>query len=460
MIPAVFCIVFWCVATVTAQPIDPSAAVGRAETSTEQTENQSPSESLELPASLEPSYPAPLIGALRDTVTAQLLVGTWVADVADASMSLTLKPDGHFMLDLSQGTYVVSGNQIVLQTHKGESSYDFELASGALVLRGGDLRKDVSFLRQTEAADYMASWIDLSPDEIRRKVKRMTVVLCVVVFARVVILVLKWVSFLLIYTEWGPLDWAKRLNKGRVRTIHSLVLNVVKYFVYFSALGVVLSELGVNYATYLASLSVVGLAIGFGSQGLVQDMVTGFFVIFEAQFDVGDMVEVGGQTGVVVELGLRMTKLRNYFGQIIIIPNRNIAVVSKYRLDSQLATIDVAIRGPEADAPATAVLIDLGREMNSQFPGVFLNEPVVENVLALETGERFIRLRVLFWPGQLWVIEQQLVPRIREAFKRQTLEIPEDRVVVFYHSREETTTFDWRQSLKSRFSRPRPETAN
>lgn len=410
--------------------------------------------------SSELSPPAPLIGALRDTVTAQSLVGSWVADVADASMSLTLKPDGRFMLDSSQGTYVVSGNQIVLQSHKGESAYDFELTSGALVLRGGDLRKEVSFLRHTEAADYMASWIDLSPDEIRRKAKRLTLVLCVVVFARVVILVLKWVSFFLIYTEWGPIGWAKQLNKGRVRTIHSLVLNVVKYFVYFSALGVVLSELGVNYATYLASLSVVGLAIGFGSQGLVQDMVTGFFVIFEAQFDVGDMVEVGGQTGVVVELGLRMTKLRNYFGQIIVIPNRNIAVVGKYRLDSQLATIDVAIRGPEADAPATAVLIDLGREMNSQFPGVFLNEPVVENVLALATGERFIRLRVLFWPGQLWIIDEQLVPRIREAFKRQALEIPEDRVVVFYHSREQTTTFDWRQSLKSRFSRSRPETTN
>lgn len=410
--------------------------------------------------SSEPSPPAPLIGALRDTVTAQSLVGSWVADVADASMSLTLKPDGRFMLDSSQGTYVVSGNQIVLQSHKGESAYDFELTSGALVLRGGDLRKEVSFLRHTEAADYMASWIDLSPDEIRRKAKRLTLVLCVVVFARVVILVLKWASLFLIYTEWGPIGWAKQLNKGRVRTIHSLVLNVVKYFVYFSALGVVLSELGVNYATYLASLSVVGLAIGFGSQGLVQDMVTGFFVIFEAQFDVGDMVEVGGQTGVVMELGLRMTKLRNYFGQIIVIPNRNIAVVSKYRLDSQLATIDVAIRGPEADAPATAVLSDLGREMNSQFPGVFLNEPVVENVLALATGERFIRLRVLFWPGQLWVIDQQLVPRIREAFKREALEIPEDRVVVFYHSREQVTTFDWRQSLKSRFSRPRSETAN
>lgn len=95
--------------------------------------------------------------------------------------------------------------------------------------------------------------------------------------------------------------------------------------VYFAALGFILGELGVNYTAYLASLSVIWLAVGFGSQGLVQDVVTGFFIIFEGQFDVGDMVEMSGQTGLVEELGLRMTRLRNYLGELISVPNRNIA---------------------------------------------------------------------------------------------------------------------------------------
>ena len=66
----------------------------------------------------------------------------------------------------------------------------------------------------------------------------------------------------------------------------ALVVNLIKYVIYFTAFGFILSELGINYTTYIASLSVVGLAIGFGSQGLVQDMVTGMFIIFEEQFDV------------------------------------------------------------------------------------------------------------------------------------------------------------------------------
>lgn len=448
-----FCIVFACVTSLQAE-------LGETSSSAKASDPSTAAAPLDGSVAVEPPPLAPLVGARHDAVTAQLLMGSWVAEIADARVSLTFKPGGHFSLDSLEGEYIPTGSQLILRTREGETRYDFELSSGALALRGGDLRKEIRFIRQTEAAEYVASWIELSPDDLKRKFKRLTVVLCVVLFARLTILLLKGISHLLIYSDWGPFALIWRFNKGRVRTIHSLVLNVVKYFVYFSALGVVLSELGVNYATYLASLSVVGLAIGFGSQGLVQDMVTGFFVIFEAQFDVGDMVEVGGQTGVVVELGLRMTKLRNYFGQIVVIPNRNIAVVGKYRLDSQLATIDVAISGPEADAPATKLLTELGREINRQFPGVFLNDPVVESVLPLKTGERFIRLRVLFWPGQLWVIDQQFVPRLREAFKRAGLEIPSDRVVVFYHSRDQLVTYDWRERLKKPFARFRTDASS
>ncbi|MCX5660292.1 MAG: mechanosensitive ion channel [Planctomycetota bacterium] len=401
-----------------------------------------------------PEPVVPLLGARQDEAAAGALIGSWSIDSEVAPLTLILKPDGRFSLDGTKGTYSVHGNQIALSTAVGKTTYDFDLTQTSLILRGGDLRKDTTFLRQTAMTDYVAALVELSPSAVRHKLTRIGIVMLIVIGARVLISALQGLSQFIVSNDWGPLGLVWRHNKARVRTIHSLVLNVVKYFIYFTALGIVLSELGINYATYLASLSVVGLAIGFGSQGLVQDMVTGFFVIFESQFDVGDMVDLSGQTGVVTELGLRMTKIRNYFGQVVVIPNRNISVVGNYKLGSQLALIDVAVPGPEADAAATATLAALSREMNIQFAGVLMNEPVVEGAVTPSEGGRFIRLRVLFWPGQTWVVDQQLVPRITELFKPKAEGAAPSRVVVFYHPHEEIKVVDWRAKLQERLHWP------
>ncbi len=108
---------------------------------------------------------------------------------------------------------------------------------------------------------------------------------------------------------------------------------------YFFAVGLVLEEFGVNLTAYLASASIVALAISFGSQGLVQDMVIGVTLIFSDALDVGDMVEIAGTVvvvGRVEEVGLRFTKLINLFNQIVFIPNRTIANVSRFPLGGAL----------------------------------------------------------------------------------------------------------------------------
>lgn len=187
----------------------------------------------------------------------------------------------------------------------------------------------------------------------------------------------------------------------------------------------------------------VGLAVGFGSQGLVQDVVTGFFIIFESQFDVGDMVEISGQTGIVEELGLRMTRLRNYLGQVVVIPNRNIAVVGTYSRGALCASVDVAVGSPEEAAKARPVLLELCREIGRQFAGVFRAAPEVTGPLSLNTGEHFLQVKVRIWPSQQWVVEQQLVARIREAFNREGVEIPGDRIVPFYYGPERQPVHRW-----------------
>lgn len=287
-----------------------------------------------------------------------------------------------------------------------------------------------------QLGQFLVSLFHVSTRDLEQKAIRVAVVLFIGLSAKFIMDLVQWASRLLIHSQWGPLRYAFS-NRQRSITLHALFISLVRYVVYFTALGYILSEFGIDYKTYLASLSLVGIALGFGAQGLVQDVVTGFFILFEDQFSVGDMVEIAGQVGMVEEIGLRTVRLRSYQGAQLIFQNRNIPVVSRYRKGGVEAGVDVAITSREAAERAGALLGQLGAELEKQFREIIMAPPQVTGLIELETGELFVRLRVKIWPLQQWVVESQLAPRIRELFKREGIEIPAERVVVFYHFPEE-----------------------
>jgi small conductance mechanosensitive channel len=114
---------------------------------------------------------------------------------------------------------------------------------------------------------------------------------------------------------------------SKVRTVTSLSVSIAVFAMYFVAVGLVLKEFGISLTAYFASATIIGLAVGFGSQGLVQDVVNGLTVVFSDLFDVGDMVEIAGQTDFVQKIGIRFTVLNNFMGAEVFIPNRTIANV-------------------------------------------------------------------------------------------------------------------------------------
>ena len=119
----------------------------------------------------------------------------------------------------------------------------------------------------------------------------------------------------------------KRNTNKRTQTITALINSVFQYTVIFFYLFGVLSILGVPVGTLLASAGIFSLALGMGAQGFVSDLVNGFFILSEDQYDVGDLVQIGTSVGTVVQLGLRTTRLKASDGSMIYIPNRNITVV-------------------------------------------------------------------------------------------------------------------------------------
>ncbi|WP_144513458.1 mechanosensitive ion channel family protein [Bacillus sp. FJAT-22090] len=145
----------------------------------------------------------------------------------------------------------------------------------------------------------------------------------------------------------SPLGYSER----RQNTLMKLLQNVLTYVVYFSAIIAILTTFGIRVAGLLAGAGIVGLAVGFGAQSLVKDVITGFFIVFEDQFAVGDQVQIGTANGIVQEIGLRTTKIKSYTGELHIIPNGSISVVINYSIYNSLALIDISV-APENDIPS------------------------------------------------------------------------------------------------------------
>lgn len=359
--------------------------------------------------------------------------GDWVAGVGREVIHLQIYDNQRLFLGDQPYQYQLEGQMLrLIDESGGVHEHQVQLTKDGLTLSGGGLTEPLAFTRQAQIQDFLSRLFDISPQQIVRRITRIGVIVAILLVSWLVVSIARRVSNWLINVRWRFINEGSR---NRSRTIHALVLNVVKYVVFFTALGFILAEIGINYTAYLASLSVVGLAIGFGSQGLVQDMVTGLFVIIEGQYNVGDMVEISGQAGVVQDLGLRMTRIRNYLGQTVVIPNRNIAIVNNFSKGAQQVHVDVALR-PDDVQRAQPLLDAAAREVAQQFAGVVIWGPLTNAPSSLSVGEQYVRIDLEVWPQQTWLIDQQLLPRLREALKGEQITPVGDRIAVFYHGRK------------------------
>lgn len=162
----------------------------------------------------------------------------------------------------------------------------------------------------------------------------------------------------------GPL----RRSEKREKTLLKLLENTLSYVVYFSAILAILAEFKIDVKGLLAGAGVLGLAVGFGAQSLVKDVITGFFIIFEDQFSVGDYVKIGVAEGIVEEIGLRTTKIKSFTGEVHILPNGTIIQVVNYSMKNSLAIVDVTlpfdIGMDKAESLIEQYLVQLPKENN------------------------------------------------------------------------------------------------
>jgi len=224
-------------------------------------------------------------------------------------------------------------------------------------------------------------------------------------------------------------------NIRRRNTLILLLESVTKYTLYFIAIIVVFSIFGVPVTSLLAGAGILGLAVGFGAQKLVEDVISGFFILIEDQFAVGDFVEIGGKTGIVQEIGFRTTIIRNTAGEIYVIPNGEIRQVTNYSMAEDMRVmVDVTIPYEENPARALAELEKLCALVKEEKAEIITSGPSVLGVQELSPNGLVLRLMARTKPLQHWGMGRYLRQRIKEHFDQAGIQIAYPRMVLLSNS--------------------------
>ncbi|WP_223700405.1 mechanosensitive ion channel family protein [Sutcliffiella deserti] len=214
------------------------------------------------------------------------------------------------------------------------------------------------------------------------------------------------------------------ISAGRAKTLEKLTFNIFTYALTFFLVVMVLENIfDVQTTAILAGAGILGLAIGFGAQGLVSDVVTGFFLLLEKQVDVDDYVTTAGFSGIVEEVGLRTTKIRDFDGSLHYIPNREISNLTNHSRGNMRALVDIGISYDDNIDNAILVMQEVCDEIAHK--NVAIKEgPNVIGVQGLGDSDVVIRIIAKTENMQQWAIERELRKAIKEALDANGIEIP------------------------------------
>jgi small conductance mechanosensitive channel len=175
----------------------------------------------------------------------------------------------------------------------------------------------------------------------------------------------------------------------------------------------------------LAGAGIVGLAVGFGAQSLVKDIIAGFFVLLEDQYGVGESVRIGTQEGVVEGMSLRVTILRNADGEVHVIPNGSVQTVTVLSRDWRRALVDIEVSSSEEIGRVFNVLSRIGEGLARDMSGRILDKPAIVGIERMTRAGILIRLAARTHPAQQGEVAHEWRRRIKETFEKEGIRLAE-----------------------------------
>jgi small conductance mechanosensitive channel len=214
-----------------------------------------------------------------------------------------------------------------------------------------------------------------------------------------------------------------QLPERKIGTLMSLTKNILRYVIYFIAAASILKIFNIDMTSILAVAGIGSLAIGFGAQNLVKDVISGFFVIFEDQFGVGDYITINNFSGLVEEVGLRTSKIRDFSGDLHIIPNGEIKTVTNHTRGSMRALVNVGVPYEEDVDKITNVLKQICEDIKKSRNDI-IDGPSVLGITDFQDSQVLITIVAKTEPMKQWEVEREIRYRIKKVFDQEKIAFP------------------------------------
>lgn len=221
----------------------------------------------------------------------------------------------------------------------------------------------------------------------------------------------------------------------RDTTLIKLLQNISSYVVWFIVITTILSNFGVKVESIIAGAGVAGIAIGFGAQTLVKDIITGFFIIFENQFDVGDYVRINttGTTvaeGTVQSIGLRSTRIRSFTGELTILPNGTMNEIVNFSVNNSVAVFDISISSDENIEKVESILKPYLETLPEKYEDV-IKPPEILGVDMVKAGEAVIKISAETLPNNHVRISRVLRGDLKDFLDKSGIKVPMPKMIMY-----------------------------
>ncbi|NIA23071.1 MAG: mechanosensitive ion channel [Proteobacteria bacterium] len=223
----------------------------------------------------------------------------------------------------------------------------------------------------------------------------------------------------------------RKMKPKQFVTITHLFSDIAKITIYFFATVIVLNKFGINTSAIVASAGVLGLAVGFGAQELVKNVISGLFIIMEGMYYIGDVIEIDGTVGTCEKINLHNTYIRDFTGKVYIIPNGDIRKVVNMNRDFLRVIVKVGIGYNDDVDEAMNVMNEIIKKYADEIKGKYLGESSVQGVTELGDSAVYIRGIIKVSPDVYWGSIRELNKRVLSAFRKEGINIPYNTQTVY-----------------------------
>ena len=240
----------------------------------------------------------------------------------------------------------------------------------------------------------------------------------------------------------------------RINTLLRILKNFASITILVVVIMLVLSELGIKIGPLIAAAGVVGLAIGFGAQTLVKDIITGLFVVLEGQVTIGDIVEIAGHSGKVEAISIRTIRLRDVQGHLHVIPFSEVTTVTNITQDQDYHTFEIGVSYNEDVDDVIETLEKVGKDLqrDKDFKSKVNGEIEVFGLDKFDDSAIIIKGRIPTVHKQQWAVRREFNRRVKIAFDKNGIEIPFPQTTISYQETKKKKTFKKQKKRRQEFS--------